>query len=1829
MKKFENVTLSNKEKAIKIGKNAPKDSVNIAWFNSDEVNPSNSISIIDYSYSIPENKISENAFGSAELAFADELGVLRRASGSYVFPTNNITVSDVPLSYAISTRSVDASELDATDYVHYKYVSRYFISAPNSFSLISETAFFRPESLAGLNVRVVDRNGFDYVDQTLGRKKYRILLEPYRTDDNVNRSEIPHRVIVLLDSTKPDGLRLVYDKIESDDFGNVFNMELNYSEPVNAVTFFEGAPEESFVIDGFSKKNRNYSIQKLDDKYSSIVNNTYSENGYQVFVPNKAFNDYRTYEIFNWRFIARNRVSLDFDRVNYGSESGSSDVNIKTINVGVLYSSSQTTNASIKPYVFQRLNKSPFNLFNYDFVNPNAVEVDNTYADYWKVNIDDIDIDLNDYDVLAWCPNSKITAQQAIKLNAFLRASKTLILDLSSCPPDAAEYLEGDLTVSSDTQKGNEIRLDSSPVLEKNRNGAWELLDGTDGYAQSYYGIWGSNNKNNNFTVEYKDYRYFNNPTYSFAGAIEDDENDAKSIAMFVPVLNAGDSLSRGNILVTTFNLMDYCNSIYDVSTNQNVLYSNFDEISLDTEARTFYSGVVEGPFKLLFNACSYALYSSAQSKRIIDERSSVFNFVSDWKSSWVMNQNALLDEEKNKYYTNISSNTTTQVFARDLTPDNSSFLDHYKTELATFLSRTKASLAASYFDNVELFIEITNPDVTVTNTQELTGDSLIDADLPSSYSLYRVIDSTQKVYTRTDKSSPVLQVFSTYGDYVITEKPISVSDTALLRDNLNALNSFASYPFNLSCTYTYAIPGPERSSEFVPYVDIDFSGTYSVTKSVPTFTAGAPATYKDGPNSKRAQEIKSAIDDLNLNRATSTSNTNNIFPYTGDIDLGNKSAAWRSGQNGEYATYVQYTLWTYKNYYGESRNYYPYNLDTNYGPLTAAGVRSFQQAENERYIDGIVDSETKWYMAKFWKLVKATRPDIWRASTETSVPSQVTPAVINWIKAAANTASASEIGSKTYRKTTFTGTVGPGIGTDVLFFKLPQFDQAINGIEITADDGDWGNYSIVYCGLRNGYSTDIFSYTQVATNVAKSNGKFTITIPEFNNQTYTHGFIFVEGRTLNAGKFGYAEGFGIKDIQVKGKSNQQIDQEQGPEQQGEDQVSTETLEFFFEIDQFKIDPALWGLVRPGSVVDYSVQANATSWNDLARSGELKLKSLKYNGRTYDLNLGYSSFYNTSKTINIGGERDGTLTFRIASQPRAIRSQSYTLNKVTTPTGISLWENGSSEVNPVSYTTTSSGISFSTSGVYFADGIYQTKTKSLSSGYFLKTTGTNSIIYGDTRSTININDGTLLFCKEDGSKYGFPTQSEIQDELSSVGAEETDLRYGSFILNNSSGTNNGFIFGFYDVDEQEFLGNRIEYVDFINKNIFIGIAAIDADGNSLNENEYIGSSGNNTFRPVEIPLKYIAPIYSVVMHQSSAIKVNPVPAYLSKFDCWELPITNGSFKKEVLIDGNFSSDDWKNTYRGQRLKATYSTTDLSINARSKIYGNGYYDVYDEQPVLLDDRNIRVRRTPILSWNHPTTYSSSIFGIVKPVITVYKRETLAAPWVEIPYSQIKNIDCQRGTVEFKNRTVPSDPDLIKVSYTTEMNYNFIKQSGGQEIPINPVLSYDLVSFNQPLYVYLNPKILYREYYDGGSVSRKERVAEYIEDSVVGFTYDASIFNSSSSKFDPLALLIATVYVLDKPQNTPPNIIDSRTRGGGVVDTTDLNKLVNDIPEVLYNWDVYSADGEAYNKGGYVIIRIPESVKENFVEEKEIYNIISNNLTAGIVFEIQDMQGNTWS
>jgi hypothetical protein len=894
MKKFENLTVDGNEKSVKIGKNIPTQAAGISWFSSLKVSPRNNISVVDISGTIQENRITNEDGLQATIAFADELGFLKKIDGSYDFPSNDVTVGNIFLNRATNTEKIDIAQIDAGSFVHHMYISRYFINGPANMSLISLKQYLPFESIRDLNIKVLDASNNEYTDPITNIKKYRILLEPFKTSNNYAGNEWPYRIIVLFDSDEPSNLKLVYDKVECDDNANPFNLNLNYTETINAIPYFYEVPEESFVIDNNYKDKNNFSIKKIDDKYRTLISEVNKQSGYQIVVPSKAIKDYRSFEVFNWRMIARTRNNVNFDQVNYGEEIDSSGTIIqKTVNVGVLYSSvTQVNNSSVNPYIFGRLQNSPFNLAKYTFVNPVATSTDKTLASYWKVDIDSID-DLSGFDVLAWSPSTTITANQKAKLQEFLRKNGTLILDMSDGGCDARS-LNTQLSVSSATTSSNYIdAVDANVLLDNTKNGGWTIQDGI--FEKDNYGIYGSNYSYRGNA--YKNYKYFNSAatanSFLNLGA---SSTSAYSAGIVLAYPNSGDSLSRGNIVGTTFPLMPYCNAIYSVNSPEQVADSNYGDTAADPSGTTLYSGIVEGPFKLLYNIVSYALYCRSQATRSIDIRSSLYNFITQWDSSWTMDQDALFDDEKEQYFTQISISNLESKYVRNIINNNNSMFDFYKSSLSSFLPPIQREIVQNLSSsNIEIFIEVTNPDVVISNATIVnTNTNTNGENIPSSYYLFKVTDPNIKCFAYTNKVSPKLTIPSNFGAYAIIDSQYSTSGTLRLNNQLNVLNSFRSYPFNLTSKYNYA-----RAVDKPVSLDVTLSTSLSITFNATLKEVRQVTTNPTKPSGEVVTigapciSIKSAIDDLGLLRTTASSNANNVFPYTGDIDIHKSTRMW------------------------------------------------------------------------------------------------------------------------------------------------------------------------------------------------------------------------------------------------------------------------------------------------------------------------------------------------------------------------------------------------------------------------------------------------------------------------------------------------------------------------------------------------------------------------------------------------------------------------------------------------------------------------------------------------------------------------------------------------------------------------------------------------------------------------------------------------------------------------------------------------------------------------------------------------------------------------
>ncbi len=2039
MKIFENITALGDEEAIKIGNVVPYNAAGLAYFANKKLSPKDNLKIIDVSETIAENKVSNQE--ETKFLYANELGILQDENGNADVYSPDITISDIALSKNFITERIYPDKINETDFLHYYYVSKFFVIAPTGYSIIDLDDYYDISFYKNINIKVLDSQNQEYVDKNSLRKKYKILLEPYITETNSTNSEIPYRIIIGLDSSDPVNLKLVYDKVVCDSKGEVLSQNLRYTETINAVPLYTQIAEEAQVI---SKNNKKvFSIKKLNKKYSDIFTHNLDYSSHQVFVPRKALFDNRTYEAFNWRIVARVNQPVNFDIVdNSKNAEESGEIKQRTINVGVLYDSNDTTSLeNIKPYVFYRLEKSSFNLSKYVFQNPKVEsgfwiqsieggKPNKSEARYWMVDIQSVD-NLDDYDILSFAPTSRLSEKATNILTNYITIKNgTLLVDASSYPGDVP-FIFSDIKIKKQDVSAAVVasyyEYIESSVLDENKNGGWNI-DSTI-FNKPQYGLFG---------IKKANYRYLDltNTDKSFLN-IGISSSSKSSVGATFTFGATGDKLAQGNIIFTSFSFLEYCNTVYNTADTPSITDLNIGPVAYDQQNYLQMPGFVEGPFKLLYNSVAYTLYSSSQLSKKVDIRPSLYNFVGPWESSWVMDQDVLFDDEKSKYFTNVSSNSSVIKYARDLIPNKDSIVKYYLEKVTQSIPSSVSSHIINptvLANNTDFYIEITNPDVIVSSPAKISNLSEVKItnssleNFSTSYFIYKIVDKDQKIFALTEKKSNPLHIPSGYGTYALREmKEIKVGGTRAINSSITPSAYFKSYPFSLATRYS-RVSASEKS--------IAFSGTLR-TKLNLEYTADAalrsvsiigivtrnyafknkiithpspsePDVNVPGVdvNAVPCTDIVSAREILISGRQNILSNltlTNfKNFEYTWDIDVaqsGYPIETWRVGSKHPYVRYVKIMMQVSGLYNMKAKT----EDNNTYTAALSAAVKKFQTKVGTGQVgaglvprvkllyppDGVIDSETKSLMAyvlRFWRVNEPIYYNNVINLAQQYGVAQFPEAVFKQI-------SASEINSgNPYRRISFTGNVSASPTTieDFIFFAIPepQKYEKVRNVTIKFEGAPWNKVKIVGYGYTDSNPIDVGT-TKIASNliyksykVHKANAPAidsasNITIP-INAPTSTCRYMFVRIQTNGkqlGGKYGnLAEGFGILSITADvttpattkrpddiiedqildfnevhqafpsvnkptieelaqfwlldkdGNPDPNLSWLSSPREDGSslatsldkhliyttlenkfygwDNDNSKWVEDLVYIEQpSEADPELIEVVNV--VKDFDEISRDIVYKDKIQTTKLKINAIGYLTESFEnlsslspINKEYNLSYLNGKNILLDSieytylGKKYTKTFSpqlavndsslnnlvnelIVQDPNAIDTitnkgitvdftkvssasidvdnsvqileiksssdaQTVNANSVATIT-----YGGIIPDNITSQTKQTTSVSLTTSASYYGDSKTYISEEKIVNNFQLITT--NGGVIGKLDS-VTANDGIVLLSDVNGKPVGIPTPGEVRDEIATITVYDPsfkfDINYGYVSVNNKLFKDEGLFYGFYDKNEQEFIGKLISYNEIITRgvnNIYLAVMAYDADGNIGDKVDYVGVQSTNTFKPVNISPKMITPVYSVKYKNSTAIKVAEMSDAASGKEAWPLRITAGSFNKIVPITKDYIYTDWKSKYVNQYLYCTYDTSEAILDSKfSRIFGENCKDINNEIPIIVSTDRIKLRHTPILHYTMTIEDEvESVVPAIVPAVSIYIRASESATWSKIPNSLIKDIDAENGIIEFEEQIISSDPSLIKVDYTIKDSTIWMYQVEGEEIPLNPFLNKDKIDNNKPLYIYLMPTkinilntpvhIMLEGFDPQSSTTIKIPVTEYNNSYPVHFTYDPSIFDKMSHKYNPIALPIGIIYTTNNPEQKSVDIYDVRIKGGGVVSDIDSYTTLSQIDGTHAYWDMYSVSPRAYPKGGYVAIRIPDGVKSNFTNIEEIYDIVNRNITAGVSFEIQNLDGITWT
>lgn len=366
-----------------------------------------------------------------------------------------------------------------------------------------------------------------------------------------------------------------------------------------------------------------------------------------------------------------------------------------------------------------------------------------------------------------------------------------------------------------------------------------------------------------------------------------------------------------------------------------------------------------------------------------------------------MINQNVLLEEEKVAEYSLIKDFDDKLNYAKNISASNQSILEFYRKSIYDYLS-DQYSITLQEIDtsNIEFYIEVTNPDVVISNANRITETV---PEIPTSYSLFRVNQESiqSPLYAYTNAPSAKFKIPGGFGAYVLRQR--AYKSSLVTQDNLSSKisprNIYQSYGFKFSIFNSY-VQSSESPTIFSADWSTEITATYNATLTRKEFWVVKPTlisteevldtpavwskdeftaeTDKDKETEPKQTEAYALADDrLNGNyrlTISESSGSRNHYIYTRDIDLGNVSSNYKkngSGMLAEYIAYIQITLREAK-LSNASLNNCP--LTRVYDKATADAVLKFQQVYKARAKDGIVDSETKsLFTREVWKKMLQT----------------------------------------------------------------------------------------------------------------------------------------------------------------------------------------------------------------------------------------------------------------------------------------------------------------------------------------------------------------------------------------------------------------------------------------------------------------------------------------------------------------------------------------------------------------------------------------------------------------------------------------------------------------------------------------------------------------------------------------------------------------------------------------------------------------------------------------------------------------------------------------
>jgi len=1792
--------------------------------------------------------------------------------------------TDFLYSYYVSRYFTVQEDAKSTSIDQFKYAGKTIYNIVKTSDL--QEASRKIQGIDINDIYVTYSDGLEYLDPT-GKKKYRIILEKY-TDKFVSELDSLCRIIVLLEDANPVGLVLNYDKVELNQDLIIVNSTSNYKEVINSVPLYSRESEESLVVDYSSKYDRTYavkSVEKIEDMFSS--GGSFDSRGFNFYVNKKAIPDNRNYEIFNWRIIGKINRSFDYvNRIDQGIvKVGVIKTNTKSdyTDHSKVFNKLNSINNPINIYNYTFENpvsrEEAIPLESSEYWNVDIESITHEKTSKFDFLILVANSNTNIYSII---PKLKSFTDNGgclfIEVEGDLSDSVKSIL-----PAPVPPLVTGEATsVTYNITESSEY----SDLNLFSKNQTWDIKTSI---FDTGFGVYGKIAETiTAFSSSLSTYQYASTDLGPVVIGFKTNTNSGAvscgNIILNTVAINkkAGADYTPGSTIVSSSS--SNSSTIDLVSAAEGPLKYFYNSIIVGLISKYYTTSNSSNSFStellvpVLYHATSWKT-SWALNGPTIDDNNSYNDILIKNNELDEYTQYGFTKEQNGDLYRKLDDKTVQEIFLKDFSSSiPSDYGQFYSSNdsIVYYLEFTNSSISpknGTYLPN-----SISSGIPTPYYTFELKSEDSIQSifaktsvmsrplNLPSDFGSFYIKDRFRNITIDRGNQASITNDTPYHYSYNFKTDWLKVisQETSLDFDLTYDAEFRVKIPITVKTwENVYGIVGWKTLDEPVPiYRQLKFAGDFTKSSvsdvSIPLSKSGKQITNRFF--------CKEDFINYAANHNPNNKSSLNHFPYTGDIEEGNtfKQYSFDAG-DAKAGTYVHYIQWTMK------ESGYAVSTDGAFGPQTGSALRQFQVKNGLVVVDTQVDSETKSAMAYFWatkkqnKQLAAAKKRIIKYYEGQKKPS-IGEKVIRYIDRAieyADPFSVAETG-RLYRITYTGSTKTPTSMRSNIFISLPDalLDRAVNNavynIKISTGDAaltvtgikfykaQINDSNIARFPQEGGLSR--FEGTQRIE--ANSSGEFVVNFEQPEVNRYKFLALTVQGSKLPA-RYGRAHGIFINEVAVNympDPGERQPDFGYTAEERSViDLDAYMDLRTNFESKGLNIQntpkvqkinsPTIFS--KPTTVLNfYYVDQNgveqqftytADSPNQIGAGTILNLQSVQQfniqNGVTdqwgdVTVKLNEASL-TVGQTINITN-KSVALTGQTPS-PTSPYIDYITLTNESQEVGEDKQEISILfDVNVSSLTSSQS---------YGGETIVPVH-RHLYASYLSDDQAKTERVSPINKNSVDYLSGIVCLCDAGGNPVGHPVFSMSPNNDDNVSVNITNIR---LLPVDPTSRLDGLVYGFYDLSARKFLGNNISYSEFMERNgptnIYIAVMATDYDGNTMSEDIDFINFSTIPISVSRVPNKVICPIYSIKFKNKASIEIFKPQNYLDKKTPWHIAVSSGSFVKslDLEITKIYNTDlTWIKKYATNstkvKVKAYYDTASYASSGWSKLLGRPYSDIYEEKPILIDSTTIRLRQTPIAAI-HEASSDVSYFGSpIKPFVFVYIRKSINDPWTLVKYSDIASFDCSTGILQFKNGIVPGDYNLIKVNYSVESPYRLIKVIDNFDINLNPFLDKENIKFNKPMFFYIIPRSV--EIVD--QYEKQELYGEiFEEENVVKYTQDAKIFDPSNPRYNPLALLLSTIYIVDK------NVVDSfkfndlRLKGGGLSYNFDSVEILREMPYARSFWDISGPDGFAYANGGYVIVRLPRALK-SYVSNDKIYDTISSALTAGVVFDIEDYEGIPW-